>query len=154
MFESKVKELLSQALDERSDLFLIDFSMDSGFRIRVIIDGDKGVTVDDCIAVSRQIEHNLDREEQDFSLQVMSAGVSEGLVHKRQYKKNLGRDLKVTLDNAQFEGVLEEVTENGFKLQWEAREPKPIGKGKVTVVKTKDFVYEDVVKSEVVVKFN
>ena len=83
----KVTELLKNVLEENKSLFLIDLSISEDNQIRVIIDGDKGVTVEECIAVSRAIEHNLDREANDFSLEVMSAGVSEPLTLPRQYKK-------------------------------------------------------------------
>ena len=85
----KVAKLLENALEENKSLFLIDLNISEDNQIRVILDGDKGVTVEDCIAVSRAIEHNLDREEYDFSLEVMSAGVSEPLTLPRQYKKNI-----------------------------------------------------------------
>ena len=88
--KEKVKNLLDQALDDNKSLFLIDFKIIEGNQIKVIIDGDQGVTVNDCIAVSRAIEHNIDREEIDFSLDVASAGVSEPLSIPRQYKKILG----------------------------------------------------------------
>ena len=83
----KVAHLLEKALEENKSLFLIDLTITEDNQIRVIIDGDHGVTVDDCIAISRAIEHNLDREEVDFSLEVMSAGVSEPLSLPRQFKK-------------------------------------------------------------------
>lgn len=87
MFKETVKELLDKALEEREDLFLIDFDVLQGNTIRIVIDGDKGVLVEDCIFISRAIEHNLDREEQDFSLEVTSAGAASPLHHNRQYKK-------------------------------------------------------------------
>ena len=61
-----VAELLEKALEENESLFLIDFSVSENNQIRVIIDGDKGVTVNDCIDISRAIEHNIDRDETDF----------------------------------------------------------------------------------------
>ena len=64
-------------------------------QIKVIIDGDNGVLVEDCMFVSRAIEHNLDREEEDFSLEVASAGAASPLTHTRQYIKNIGRTLEV-----------------------------------------------------------
>ena len=76
MFKDTVAELLEQSLQKRSDLFLIDFEIIDGNKIRIVIDGDSGVLVEDCMYVSRAIEHNLDREEQDFSLEVSSAGVT------------------------------------------------------------------------------
>ncbi len=155
MFEKRVQELLDQALQEKSDFFLINFEIKQGNIIEVIIDGDHGVKVEDCIAISRAIEHNLDREEQDFSLQVMSAGVTEGLVHYRQYSKNLGRSIAVkTVANDTYEGELVEVTDDAFTLKWKAREPKPIGKGKVTVEKIQSIPFGEVKKANVVIKFN
>lgn len=155
MFEKKVHELLEKALAERPDFFLISCQIKPSNTIEVIIDGDNGVLVDDCIAFSRAIEHNLDREEEDFALQVMSAGVTEGLVHQRQYKKNLGRILAVkTIANEDFEGELTEVNENQFSLKWKAREPKPVGKGKITVEKVHSIPFSEVKKANVVIKFN
>lgn len=155
MFEKKVQELLDAALAERPDFFLISFEIKQGNTIEVIIDGDEGVLVDDCIAFSRAIEHNLDREEQDFSLQVMSAGVTEGLVHRRQYKKNIGRILAVkTIANDDYEGELIAVSDDDFTLRWKAREPKPIGKGKITVEKIYPIPFGEVKKANVVIKFN
>ena len=74
MFRDKVKELLDDSLQKRKDIFLIDFEILAGNKIRIVIDGDDGVLVEDCMFVSRAIEHNLDRETEDFSLEVSSAG--------------------------------------------------------------------------------
>ena len=148
-------ELLNRALDNNKSLFLIDFSILNGNQIRVVIDGDQGVTVKDCIAVSREIEHNLDREETDFSLDVASAGVSEPLVNTRQYIKNVGRKLAVkTKDGKTVEGNLTKADSKEIILQWKAREPKPIGKGKVTVQKELVLEYKDIVEAKVMVTFN
>ena len=95
MFKSTVEDLLRKALNERQDLFLIDFSVSNDNAIKIIIDGDKGVLVEDCIFVSRAIEHNLDREEHDFSLEVLSSGATSPLVLPRQYSKHVGRHLEV-----------------------------------------------------------
>lgn len=154
MFKQKVKDLLEAALVQKPSLFLIDFVVGPMNRIEVTIDGDNGVVVDDCIELSRAIEHNLDRDEEDFSLQVMSAGITEGLVHKRQYAKNVGRTLNVITKEEKIEGELITATANNFTLEWKAREPKSIGKGKVTVTKSAVIAYEDVEKANVVVKFN
>ncbi len=151
----KVTELLNRALDNNESLFLIDFSISNGNQIRVIIDGDQGVTVKDCIAVSREIEHNLDREETDFSLDVASAGVSEPLVDVRQYIKNVGRRLEVKIQDGKIvEGNLTKADSKEIILQWKAREPKPIGKGKVTVQKELVLEYKDIVEAKVMVTFN
>jgi ribosome maturation factor RimP len=154
MFKEKVKELLQGCLEERTDLFLIDFDVQENYTIKVIIDGDNGVLVEDCIFVSRAIEHNLDREEQDFSLEVASAGATSPLVHKRQFIKNIGRTLEVkTTDNMNFEGLISEVNEDSVVLKWKAREPKPVGKGKVTVQKEANIALTDIKEAKVKIKF-
>jgi len=153
MFKTTVKDLLETALEERLDLFLIDFSIQGDNQIKVIIDGDNGVLVEDCIFISRAIEHNLDREEQDFSLEVMSAGATSPLVHKRQYKKNIDRLLSVKTDSQHIEGILKEATDSNIIVEWKVREPKPVGKGKVTVKKQANIAYENIVEAKVMIKF-
>lgn len=153
MLKHKVITLLNEALEEDKSLFLIDFSMSLDNSIKVIIDGDDGVTVQDCMKISRAIEHNLDREEEDFSLEVASAGAAAPMVLPRQYKKNLGRKLKVRTENDTFEGNLTNASENGIVLEWKAREPKPIGKGKVTVQKKQEIEFSEIKEAKVVLKF-
>lgn len=154
MFRDTVKELLDKALEERQDLFLIDFEVLDNNAIRVVIDGDNGVLVEDCIFVSRAIEHNLDREDQDFSLEVMSSGATTPLSHIRQYKKNIGRVLGVkTKASEKFEATLVNQDEEGIMLEWKAREPKPVGKGKVTVKKEAKIKYDDILEAKVIIKF-
>ena len=152
-FKEKVKQLLETGLDEHSSLFLIDFSISADFKISVIIDGDQGVTLQDCIDVSRSIENNLDREEQDFSLEVASAGATSPLKLPRQYRKNIGRKLEVTLETEVIEAQLIDADDEKISLEWKAREPKKIGKGKETVVKTAQIPYESIKKAQVVISF-
>ncbi|GAA4234922.1 hypothetical protein GCM10022291_15510 [Postechiella marina] len=153
MFKTTVKNLLEEALTERSDLFLIEFSVNQENHIKIIVDGDKGLLVEDCMFISRAIEHNIDREEHDFSLEVMSAGATAPLVHKRQYKKHVGRVLDVKTDSDKIEGKLAEATDTHILLEWKVREPKPIGKGKVTVRKKANIAYEDILEAKVMIKF-
>lgn len=154
MLKEQVLQLLNQALDKNKSLFLIDFKITGGNQIRVIIDGDQGVTVNDCIAVSREIEHNLDRDALDFSLDVASAGVSEPLTEIRQYIKNVGRNLKVTTSEREvIEGKLSAADNEVITLNWKAREPKPIGKGKITVNKEAILPYSTIVEAKVMIKF-
>lgn len=153
MFINTVTELLETALAERPDLFLIDFSIKGDNQIKVIIDGDNGVLVEDCMFISRAIEHNLDREEQDFSLEVMSFGATEPLVNKRQYKKNIERMLKVKTTSEEIEGIITKATDDNITLEWKVREPKAVGKGKVSVKKQASIAYENIVEAKVMIKF-
>jgi len=154
MFRDSVKKLLEEGLNERKDLFLVDFDILGDNAIKIVIDGDNGVLVEDCMFISRAIEHNLDREEQDFSLEVLSAGATSPLINKRQYKKNIGRTLSVkTTSDEDIEGKLTEASEEKILLEWKTREPKPIGKGKVTVKKQAELSYDSIKKAQVVIKF-
>ena len=154
MFKNKVKELLENALLERQDLFLIDFKVGEDNAIKVVIDGDNGVVVEDCMYISRAIEHNLDREQEDFSIVVTSAGATSPLINPRQYKKNKGRLLEVkTKDNQILEAMLLETNTDSVVLEWKAREPKPVGKGKITVKKQAEIKYDAILAAQVIIKF-
>lgn len=153
MFKTKVENLLETALKERLDLFLIDFSINNDNHIKVVIDGDKGVLVEDCMFISRAIEHNLDRDETDFSIEVMSAGATTPLVHKRQYAKNLNRTLEVKTRLGKNQGILTKASNNDITLEWKVREPKPIGKGKTTIKKEAIIAYQDIVEAKIMIKF-
>lgn len=153
-FKNKVQELLDVALAERPELFLVDLSINEANKIIINLDGDQGVNLQDCIDISRTIENNLDREEQDFSLEVASAGVSSPLKFVRQYKKNIGRTLRVkTSSSDDLEAKLVAADEEKISLEWQAREPKKIGKGKETVQKKVDILYENIKEAIVIVSF-
>jgi ribosome maturation factor RimP len=152
-FKNKVIELLENALDQRCDLFLIHFEVNDKLNISVVLDGDQGVNLQDCIDISRAIEHSLDKETYDFSLDVSSAGVTSPLKFKRQYVKNIGRTLKIKALNGIFEGVLTAADENEITLEWKSREPKSTGKGKHTVTNTLNITYNDIKEATVVLTF-
>ncbi|MEM8926655.1 MAG: ribosome assembly cofactor RimP [Bacteroidota bacterium] len=153
MFKEKVEELLNRALSKRLDLFLLDVTVGVDYSIKVVLDGDKGISLNDCMEISRAIEHNLDRDEEDFSLEVTSAGASAPLILPRQYRKNIGRSLEVVTDDQKIEGKLTQVTDEGIILEWKVREPKPVGKGKHTVQKKQEVAFSAIEKAKVVLKF-
>ena len=148
----KVENLLSEILDENPSLFLIELNIGIDNSINIILDGDNGVTLNDCIKISRFIEHQLDRDDKDFSLEVTSSGVGNPLKNRRQFLKNIGRKLKVELLNgSSLQGLLDAADDFGFTLKWKQREPKPIGKGKRTVEKKEKLSYNEVIKTIVLV---
>lgn len=152
-FKEKVSELLKAGLEEKPSIFLIDLTITDAFKIIVTLDGDNGVTLQDCIDISRAIEHNLDREEQDFSLEVASGGVSAPLKLVRQYKKNIGRTLQVKTATDIITAELADANEEFITLVWTAREPKEIGKGKETVEKRQEIPYTDIKEAIVTITF-
>lgn len=153
-FRQEIERLLEGFLSERPDLFLVDLKISPADDVVVILDGDEGVSIQDCLDASRAIEFSMDRDAHDFSLQVMSAGLSEPLSMPRQYVKNIGRSIKVqALDGKEQEGELISADDEKCTLQWKYRKPKEVGKGKVDVVETQDFPYSEIRKAWVVVKF-
>ncbi len=152
-FKDKVNGLVVEALLEKPTVFLIDLKITDSFKIIVNIDGDNGVALQDCIDISRAIENNLDREEQDFSLEVASVGVGSPLKMVRQFKKNVGRTLIVKLETETIEAELVEANDNFIILSWKAREAKKLGKGKETVQKRQEIPYTEIKEAIVTVTF-
>lgn len=155
MNKERVKQLLTEALDENEELFLIELSFLDENKIYIEVDGNMGINLKECIRISRHINNNLDREEEDFGLEVTSPDVANPLKVLRQYQKNIGRILTVkTKENTKFEGTLVDVKDDEISLEWKAREPKPIGKGKITVLKTVKIEYSNILEAKVKIIFN
>ncbi len=153
MNQEKVKDLVEEALAENNSLFLISLTFLPNNKILVVVDGDQGVSLKEIIRISRNVEHNLDREEEDFSLEVTSPDIAEPLQVKRQYKKNVNRILSIKTATEKIEGTLTLADDDKIELQWKAREPKPIGKGKVTVQKTATILYKNIKTAKVKIVF-
>ena len=140
----KVLDIVKDVL-EGSDKYLINMKITPDNRIFVDIDGDNGINIDDCIEVSRAIESHLNRDEEDFELNVSSAGADSPLKMPRQYRRHVGRELNVTpFDGEQVEGTLMEADDQHFVI-------KIKGKKKESAREV-SFAYEDVKTAKVVVK--
>ncbi|MDZ7613137.1 MAG: ribosome assembly cofactor RimP [Flavobacteriaceae bacterium] len=135
MNKDKITQLVNEALAENVSLFLIDLDISDTNKISVVIDGDSGVPLSECIRVSRHIENNVDREIEDYDLEVASFDIGESLVNHRQYKKNIGRTMKIITAEQKYEGLLQGADDEKISLVLTLREPKAVGKGKVTVEK-------------------
>ena len=121
----KILELVNQAL-EGSDKFLVNLKITPDNRIYIDIDGDNGITIDDCIELSRTVESQLDREVEDFALDVSSAGADQPLKLVRQYRKNIGRDVEVVmLDGERVDGTLTEAGDEAFTVKTPATKKQP-----------------------------
>lgn len=153
MDSSKVKQLIDEAIAENPSLFLIDWRITPDDKIIILADGDEGLSVEEIVRISRYVEHNLDREECDFALEVSSPGVGSNITIPRQFAKNIGRTLEVTLNDKVMEGEIVETDEEGVTIFWEAREPKPLGKGKITVEHEEKINYADIKKAIIKVTF-
>lgn len=154
MDKEKIQQLAEDAIGENQSLFLVGFSLSPDNKIEVLVDGDDGISIDEIIRISRFIEHNLDRDSEDFSLNVSSPGVGKPLLLPRQYKKNVGRTLKVNRKTApEIEGELVAADDESIILKWKSREPKPVGKGKQTVEKEEKINYKEINKATITIIF-
>ena len=112
----RIIQLIEEKLTD--DQFIVSISVSPTNQISVLLDSEKGVTIKHCVQISRQIEENLDREEDDYELQVSSAGLGQAFKVYRQYVKNLGEKVEVVLtDGLKLEGILKHVDEAGFDLE-------------------------------------
>lgn len=140
-----VLNVIESAL-EGTDKFLVDMKISTDNRINVAIDGDNGITIDDCVELSRAIENSLNRDEEDFELNVASAGLDLPLKMKRQYKKNIGRELSVTtFDGQHEEGLLESADDTEITLRRLGR--------KFAAAPPLHFLYADIKEAKLIIKF-
>lgn len=127
MNKDTIHALLEEALAQRNearvasgasgDLFEVDTILSPRNVIRIFIDAETGVSIDDCVPVSRHIEGGLDRDKEDFEIEVSSAGLDRPLKKARQYRKNIGRRLKLTdRDGNTWKGTIQAADEEGVTL--------------------------------------
>ena len=114
-----IQSLIDEYLDG-TDMFLIKLKVSTDNKIIVIIDGDNGVTIDDCVGLSRQIEGNLDRDKEDFELSVSSAGIDKPYLLLRQYIKNIGKLVKIiTNESKTLKGILVSASAESVEIKEE-----------------------------------
>jgi len=145
-----VREFLESLLED--DMFLVDMRIKPTNNVKIFIDADKGLPLERCIKLNRALYKKIEESsifpDGDFSLEVSSPGVDEPLKMKRQYPKNIGRDVEViTLEGKVLTGKLIAADENEFTIS------RTEGKGKKAVVKEENFRYEDIKQVTVQIKF-
>jgi ribosome maturation factor RimP len=141
----KVLDIVKDVL-EGSDKYLVNMKITPDNRIFVDLDGDNGINIDDCIEVSRAIENSLNRDEEDFELNVSSAGADSPLKMPRQYRRHVGRELSVEpFEGAKVEGVLTEAGDSQFTIKTKGSKKEPS--------KELTFAYEDVKTARVLIRF-
>jgi ribosome maturation factor RimP len=138
----------------KNDQFIVDIvasSRSGPKKISVILDGDSGISIDDCAEVSRQLSKHLDESsliDDNYTLEVSTPGLDQPLKLKRQYKRNIGRKLKVKkVDQSLIEGKLSNVEEELITMTEE------IGSGKKTEMREIKIPFSDIDKAFVLVSF-
>ncbi len=148
-----VKSIVDRQLDPKKE-FVVDLTISSGNKVLVLIDGDEGLTIDRCVKISRAIEQELDREREDFELEVSSPGLSMPLKTERQYLKNLGRDVELVLLSGEKQiGKLLSASKEGFCIEIKELIKSDGKKRKELITRKVDFLYSDVISTKVVISF-
>lgn len=151
-FKDKVFEILHSAIFDRPDIFIIDFIITKSNFIKVILDSDNILSIGDCQKISKEIIRGLNNCDQNFSLEVSSAGIGSPLVNKRQYKKNIGRFLEVKINSGEFyKGKLKSFNNDFIEINSKVREPKKKGRGSSTVEKLKLIKLDEISNAKVVI---
>ena len=144
--------------DEETPFELIDFLkpdiLVKGSKIEIYIDAPNHILIADCIELSRYVESNLDREKEDFELQVSSPGATEPFKVIEQYKKYIETKVTVkTKDGGKHLGILKEANINNFVIEETRREKKTLGKGNHTVIENLTIEYNNVKETKSVLPF-
>lgn len=137
-----------------SDNYLVDVEIQPGNLIVVEIDNDEAVCIDDCVELSRYIEDHLDRDKEDFELEVGSAGITSPFKILRQYQKNVGNEVEMLLNSGiKLSGVLKSADENGVVLTV-TKQVKPEGaKRKVTVEEDQAYTFNEIKSTKYLIRF-
>lgn len=151
--KKQIENLVQEALQD-TDRFLVDIKVSSDNVIHIIIDSDTSVNIDHCIELSRKVESNLDREKEDFELNVMSSGLDYPFHLLRQYKKFVGKTIQIVLqDDKKLKGKLIEAEETHIIVQEEIemRQKKKIIK---KIGETIKFPLSEIKQAKAVINFN
>lgn len=118
-----------------SGIFLVDIKVSKGNKISVFIDRLEGLAIDDCVALSRFLEEKLDREANDFELEVSSPGLDAPFKVPEQYSKAVGRTIQVlTLESKKLEGVLKKVEDQTLFIELLTKKKKAVNNPQETEV--------------------
>lgn len=150
--EQKVRELAEQRIADRPDLFVVDVKMHSNGKLIVLLDGDKGVGISDCVAVSRHVGFHLEEEnviEHAYNLEVSSPGLDAPLKLRRQYEKNIDRTVEVKqAEGKKREGKLLAVAEDGITIEEKIKE-----KGKKAELVESFIPFSEITETKVLISF-
>jgi ribosome maturation factor RimP len=149
--KEKVQFLVEEVLSD--DMFIVDITVGAANQILVSVDSDAGISVGECVQISRHVEGSLDREVEDFSLEVSSPGLSTPLKVLRQYLKNIGREVEVVTNSGEKQkGILKSADSDGFVLSF-------VVKGKVNGIKVEEsksltYSFDQIKTVKIIISFN
>ena len=151
--KQKVTEIVNEWLAGK-EYFLVDVNVSADNCISVEIDHAEGVWIDDCVSLSKHIEANLDREEEDFELEVGSAGIGQPFKVLQQYINHIGKEVEVLAkDGKKYRGVMVRAEEQEFAITMQVKEKPEGAKRPVLVDKEYAWKYDEVKYTKYLIKF-
>ena len=145
MIDVKLVAEIAERHLEGSDMYVVECKISPMGEIELLIDSDTAVKLEDCAALNRAIEAELDREVEDYSLMGASAGIGSELKLLRQYNKIIGSSVEVLLkDGIKLLAKLNSADEAGIAISYEEKQTVEGKKRKVTVEVTKEYKWEDI----------
>ncbi|MBN2742391.1 MAG: ribosome assembly cofactor RimP [Marinilabiliaceae bacterium] len=139
---------------ESDDAYIVELKVSADNKINVTVDHYDGIPISYCIEISRLIESNLDREVEDFELEVASAGIGQPFKVYKQYIKNINRDIEVILlDGKKLKGILTSADQNGFTVACEEKVKIEGKKKKELQIKQYMFNFDSVKQVKDIVSF-
>ena len=154
MIDSKKVKALTEEWLEGKDYFFVDATVSDDNKIVIEIDHKDGVWIEDCCDLSRYVESKLDRDVEDFELEVGSAGIGQPMKVVQQYVNNVGNDVEgLTADGKKLTGVLTAADNDGFALSYKEKQKVEGKKRPVMVDVTRTFSYGEAKWVKAVIKF-
>lgn len=148
-----IKKLTDTKTDEGTN-FIVDIAIKPGNKITILLDNDNGVSIKDCVEMSRFIESNLDREKEDFELNVMSPGLTEPFKILRQYQKNIDKQVDVvTKEGKKLTGKLLSANQEGIELESKVKEKVEGKKGKQLIINNIKLTFNQIKETKIVISF-
>lgn len=147
MIDTSIVEKLVNEKIEGTNLFLVEIKVDSRNNISVYVDSPEGVSIDQCVGISRHVEHSFDREEEDFALEVSSPGIGHPFRVLQQYQKAIGKTVDVLKANGEkIQGELKMADEEKITVSFSVKE-KPEGAKRPKMVEKTAVISLDEIKA-------
>jgi len=152
IYKALIAKLVNETLSD--DQFLVEVTVSSSNVIHIMVDSDSNISINQIVEISRYVENKLDRETEDFELSVFSAGLSEPFQLVRQYRKNIGIEVDVLLNNGQkLNGLLKNADDQGIDLEVTTKEKAEGSKKKELVTRVHHFGYSEIKETKQILKF-
>ena len=150
--EKRVRELVEEKIADKPGLFLVDVTLYPNGKLLILMDGDNGIGIDDCVAISRHVGFHLETEDtidRAYNLEVSSPGIDTPLTLSRQYVKNVGRNLSVKMaDGSKHEGKLNGLTEDAILIEENKKE-----KGQKAELIEAVIPFKEITETKVLISF-